>query len=224
MDGKTRAYLLLVNGTEREVPFEVAHPASAGKITVQMRVPGITPARGWRIEADGMTATGEYNAAPGDTITAVIDGQRASTGQSYVPRPDELLGAARARGLDKYERLSAFTELDEHLSAGGQLPAAWAAAAHAGVNAQLLGDMAPDDLRELLRIVALDYGQAKIQIARMRAELDQHHTERVVLLCLSRDLLTAQQASRGERDGTILRCTDTGSEWVLTSGHWDRVL
>lgn len=140
-----------------------------------------------------------------------------------APTPDELLDKARNGPVLK-GRYAAFVRLDGWLTSGGRLPAAWAAAAHAGIDAQLLGDMAPDDLRELLRLVALDYGAAKIEIARLRAELDQHHTERVVLLCLSRDLAAAQEDSRGERDGTILRTTDTGAEFVLASGQWDRVL
>lgn len=140
-----------------------------------------------------------------------------------APTPDELLDKARNGPVLK-GRYAAFIRLDAILSSGGQLPAAWITATHLGVTAQVLGEMAPDDLRELLRLVALDYGQAKIQIAQLRAELDQHHTDRVVLLCMSRDLAAAREASRGERDGAILRCTDTGSEWALTSGHWDRVL
>lgn len=58
-----------------------------------------------------------------------------------------------------------------------------------------------------------------VQIAQLRAELDQYHG-RQVIHCTDAQLDNAALASLDEADGTILRATDTGRELVMTGRTW----
>jgi hypothetical protein len=53
------------------------------------------------------------------------------------------------------------------------------------------------------------------EIARLKAELDAATPDRLVLMCMDRNLADAMNASRHEEPGTILRTTDTSKTWEL---------
>lgn len=64
-------------------------------------------------------------------------------------------------------------------------------------------------------------GEKEAEIARLKAELDRyegrevrHGLERYIQSSLSDGSIPA------ERDGTILRATDTGAEWECQGGEW----
>lgn len=59
----------------------------------------------------------------------------------------------------------------------------------------------------------------RARVAELLARLDFYEGRNVVH-CMERNAGTAMQALLSESDGTLLRATDTGSEWELRGGVW----
>jgi hypothetical protein len=66
-------------------------------------------------------------------------------------------------------------------------------------------------------------GEKNAEIARLRAELDEHGKVNVMhFLERQADAVeTLNVLYADEPDGTIMRATDTGNEWVKTDGSWE---
>lgn len=64
------------------------------------------------------------------------------------------------------------------------------------------------------------YHELTVENHELRAELAAQRGV-TVLLCMERDMATARDVAAADADeGTVLRATDTGREWVFTAGAW----
>lgn len=96
---------------------------------------------------------------------------------------------------------------------------AWAAwvAGTAQLSRKLLTDAETWHIYQLALHVIADRDAV---IARLREEMDAYDDHQT-LHCLERDAARVMDASRHEAEGTVLRATDTGREWVLRAGMWE---
>lgn len=93
---------------------------------------------------------------------------------------------------------------------------AWNAETH-----RLRGEILRDAVAYALEHIALQvFAEYEAEIARLKAELDQR-LHRNVLHVMERYARQAQESSMTEPEGTIMRATDTGREWVFAGGRWD---
>jgi hypothetical protein len=60
------------------------------------------------------------------------------------------------------------------------------------------------------------------EVARLKAELEARAGINV-LLCMERDFTDLATQAYGEPDGTVIRTTDTGQEWVKQGLAWNKV-